>query len=349
MPNPPADARGRPPNLSRPGSRPPERSRQELDLQLALGVRLFHAKGQGSPEVAATYRRALELCQQVGTPTQLSIALHGLRRVQYARGELRQAVAYGTDFGVICVSYGALALQLLGYPEQALQRSQQALALARELRHPFSLAFALHKAAMFHQFRREAQATQARAEAALALAADQGFPLWSVNGRILRGWALAMQDRAAEGGEELRQGLAAYQARGFHQIWTYYLGLYAEAYGAEGRVEAGLETLAEALDTANHRDERAWEAELYRLGGELHEPLHPTEAETWYQRALDSAREQQARWWELRAAMRLGRLWQQQGRRTEARELLEPIYGWFTEGFDTADLRQAKAFLEQLA
>jgi tetratricopeptide (TPR) repeat protein len=245
----------------------------------------------------------------------------------------------------------ALTLWLLGYPEQSLRRSQEALALAQGLSHPFSLAFALAFAAFLHQLRRDGQATHAQAEAVMTLAQEQGLPRFAAMGTILRGWALVEHGQPVEGIALIHQGLAAWQTAGQQLGRPHYLALLAEAYGRAGQVEDGLSALEEALAVAHTNGDCVHEAELYRLKGELllaRSTKHQAEAAACFHQALDVARRQQARWWELRAAMSLSRLWQRQGKRHEARQLLEPIYGWFTEGFDTADLQEAKALLEEL-
>jgi predicted ATPase/class 3 adenylate cyclase len=262
------------------------------------------------------------------------------------------ASLYGQDQGVICRSWAALALWCLGYPDQALRRSREALTLAQELAHPFSLAYAMCFAGIFCQLRREVQAAQERATAEIALCTEQGFALYLARGTILRGWTMAAQRQGAEGLAQMRQGLASYQATGAVVFRPYYLAFLAEAYGKVGQAEKGLSVLAEALAAVHKAGERFYEAELNRLKGELllvRSAENHGEAEAYFQKALGVARRQQAKSWELRAAMSLARLWQQQGKRTEARELLAPIYGWFTEGFDTADLQEAKALLEVLA
>ena len=143
------------------------------------------------------------------------------------------AFLYGQDQGVICHSCAALVLWLLGYPDQARQRSHEVLTLAQELHHPYSLAFALYWAAMLDLYHRKGQPAQEQAEAGMVLAHEQGFALWMARGTILRGWALAMQGQAAEGIAQMRQGLAAWQATGAEVIRPYYLGLLAEAYGQD--------------------------------------------------------------------------------------------------------------------
>jgi predicted ATPase len=238
---------------------------------------------------------------------------------------------------------------LLGYPDQALQRSQEALTLARELAHPFSVATALIFAAEIHRYRREAHMTYERAEAALVLSCEQGFAFRLAQATILRGWALVEQGQGEAGIAQIRQGLAAYRATGVATAG--YLAVLAEASGKVGQIEEGLRVVAEALALENRSGEGQGSTGLYRLKGELLLTLsseHHTEAETSFQQALDVARRQQAKSLELRAAMSFARLWQRQGKRHEARELLAPIYGWFIEGFDTADLQEARALLEEL-
>jgi TOMM system kinase/cyclase fusion protein len=260
------------------------------------------------------------------------------------------AFRYAQDPGVVCRAYAAVTLWWLGYPDQALQRSHEALTLARELAHPFSLAFALFFAALLHQCRREWELTQERAEAAMAIAAEQEFAVWVGLGTILRGWALAAQSQE-EGMAQMRRGLDAYKATGAASGLPYYQALLAVTYAQVGQREEGLTLLTEALAMANDREERRWDAELYRLKGELllAHSAHHAEAETCFRQALDIARHQQAKSWELRAAMSLSRLWQRQGKTAPARQLLTEVYSWFTEGFDTADLKEAQALLEQWA
>jgi predicted ATPase len=262
------------------------------------------------------------------------------------------AFLYGYDSGVHCLSFASWALWYLGYPDQALRRIHEALTLAQELSHPFSLAFALAFAAWLHQLRREEQAAQERAAAAIALSTDQGFPFWVAWGTILRGSALAEQGQRAEAIAQMRQGIAAWRATGAELQRPYYLALLAEAYGKAGQAEEGLSVLAEALTAVHKTGERQYEAELYRLKGELllkQDGPDEQEAESCLRQAVAVARQQRAKSLELRAALSLSRLWQRQGKRVEARELLAPIYGWFREGFDTADLQEARALLEALA
>jgi predicted ATPase len=269
------------------------------------------------------------------------------------------AFRYGRDPGVVCRYYASVTLWYLGYPDQALQRSHEVLTLARELAHSFSLASALFFATWVHQFRQEWHLAQERAEATIDLGAEQGSAVLVAGGTILRGWALAQryaergagQGQREEGMAQMQQGLAAWHATGAAVFRPYGLALLAEAYAQVRRCEEGLTLLAEAMALTNDREERRWEAELYRLKGEIllvHAATHHAEAETCFRQALAIARHQQAKSWELRAAMSLARLWQRQGKCQEAYDLLAPLYGWFTEGFDTADLQEAKALLAGL-
>jgi predicted ATPase len=186
----------------------------------------------------------------------------------------------------------------------------------------------------------------------IALSGEQGAAQWLARGTILRGWALAWQGQGAEGLAQMCQGLSAFRATGAERTRTYFLALLAEGYRGTGGVKEGLRVLAEALTAAHNSGERYCEAELHRLKGDLlllQSADQPVEAEACFHQALAIARRQQATSWELRAAMSLSRLWQRQGKWAAAHELLAPIYGWFTEGFDTADLQDAKALLEELS
>jgi predicted ATPase len=261
------------------------------------------------------------------------------------------AFRYGEDAGMLCHSFASLTLWHLGYPEQGLTRSQEAVILAQQNAHLFSLGYALSAAAMLHQRRREVRCTQERAEALISLATEQGFPLWKAVGAILRGWTLVYQARAQEGIEQITHGLRAFRATGAELARPYFLALLAEAHGTIGQPEEGLTTLAEALTLAETTGERWYAPELYRLKGELllqQSSDNQAEAETCFQQAIAIAQSQQAKSWELRSVTSLARLWYQQGKRQEAYDLLAPVYNWFTEGFDTADLQEAKALLEAL-
>jgi predicted ATPase/class 3 adenylate cyclase len=265
----------------------------------------------------------------------------------------------GHDPGVCCRDFGALTLWLLGYPDQALKRSHEALALAERLSHPLTLAEALGYAAWLHEFRREREAVQERAEALLALASKHGFPYWLTQGTILRGWALAAGGQTEEKVvAQMCQGLLAYRTTGAEVARSHYLVLLAKIYGKVEKSEEALTVLSEALAWSRKNGGWYYEAELYRLKGELllnaeREMQNPAfvyrSAEESFSEAIEISRRQQAKSLELRAAMSMSRLWDKQGKKAEARQLLAGIYGWFTEGFETADLRAAKALLEELS
>jgi predicted ATPase len=244
----------------------------------------------------------------------------------------------------------AAVLWSLGYPEQALQRSQAGLTLARAQSRPLKWVEALIYAAQLHRLRREAPLTATYAEAALGLAREWGLQQRWAEAAMERGWALVAQGQGEAGMALLRQGLAAYRATGARG--GSYLALLAEASRHVGQSEQGVGVVVEALASADASGEGAGTAEVYRLKGALLLTCSckdDAEAEACIQHALASARRQQAKSWELRAATSLARLWQQQGKRAAAHKLLAPIYGWFTEGFDTADLQEARALLEALA
>jgi predicted ATPase len=253
---------------------------------------------------------------------------------------------------VQCLSLVANTLWCLGYPTQAVQRGQEALALAHEIAHPQSLAFAQYWAAFLYRRRREVPAVQALSESLLTLATSQEFSLYVGFGTYWYGWGLAMQGQGEAGIAHLRQGLEAVLATGQMLGRSFCLVLLAEAAGHTGQIAEGLRLLAEALAAIEASGRGELLAEAYRLQGALllrQAVPDVAQAEACFQHALAIARCQQAKSWELRAAMSLGRLWQRQGKRAEARQLLAESYGWFTEGFDTADLQVAKALLEAWA
>ena len=261
---------------------------------------------------------------------------------------------YGGHAAAVCNRYTASAtLWPLGFPEQALAAAHEAVSMAQELSHPFSLLLAQVFAAMIYQHRREAEPAQEHAETAIAICAEHGIaPHLAAAGSILRGWAIAARGQAVEGIAEIHGGIAAVQPTGVRIRRPYYLAMLAEASAWAGEIEQGLTALVDAARIAEETGERRWEAEIYRLTGEL-TLAGPggdgTEAEGWFQRALDVAGCQSAKCLELRAATSLALLWRDRGKRREARELLTPVYGWFTEGFDTPDLKQVRALIDELA
>ena len=328
--------------------------RAEYPIACALGKQLLALaqQTQDLTRLVAAYRALGATLFYMGEPAAARRHLTQGITLYDPQQHRAEAFLYGEDVGVICHIFAAYALWYLGSPDQGLARSQEAVILAQHVAHPFSLSFVLSHAAMFHQFRREVRAAQERAEAAISLATAQGFPQWMAFGAMLLGWALAHQRQAKEGIEQMHQGLKAFRATGGEILRPYFLALLAEAHGTLGEPEAGLTVLAEALTLVDTTGEHWYEPELYRLKGELLLQLssdNQAEAETCFHQAMAIAQNQQAKSLELRAATSLARLWQQQGKRQEAHDLLAPVYHWFTEGFDTADLQDAKALLDELA
>jgi predicted ATPase/class 3 adenylate cyclase/DNA-binding winged helix-turn-helix (wHTH) protein len=328
--------------------------RAELQTALALGEQLLSLAQQAQdPSMLLVAHRALgATLLTVGATA--SAHTHFVHSIALYDPQQHRAYAflYGEDNGVVCRSHDSCALWRLGYPDQGLVRTDEAVTLAQQLAHPFSLGFALAIAAMFHQFRRKRPAVQEHAEALISLATEQEFPYWRAFGSILQGWALVYQGQTQEGLAQIQQGLTAWRATGAEVFRPYFLAVLAEAHGIMGQPEAGLTVLTEALTLVDKTGERWYEPELHRLKGELllqQFADHHAEAQACFQQALDVARSLQAKSLELRAATSLARLWQQEGNHYEAYELLAEVYGWFTEGFDTADLQEAKALLEELA
>lgn len=253
----------------------------------------------------------------------------------------------GQDPGMICTAYTAWGMWMLGYPTQAAERLERCLALAQTFEHPFTLIYALQYAAVLHQFRRDAAATLAQADAIIALAQQHGFTYYLGWGAMLRGWAQVYQGEEATGIAELQEGLASWQATGATLAQHYYYGLLADAYLTLGQPEAGLSAVADGLATIPSSGQ-FWEAELYRLQGELllrQSASQEGQAEAAFQQALTIARRQEAKLLALRAVYSLSDLWQRQGKATDAYQWLQSSYDGFSEGFDTVDLKAAQTRL----
>jgi predicted ATPase len=299
---------------------------------------------------------------------QLGEALYNLGELTLARAHLEQGIALdsprqgrsraakgGYEPRELCLAQAAPVLWHLGYPDQALKRSAEACILAQEAAHSFHLAHALGCATALRLLRGEWQTGQEQAEALVTLAIEQGLPFYVAYGTIQRGCVLIAQGDPKEGMEQIRKGLAAYQATGSEVHRPAFLRLLAWGYGRAGQSEEGLSLLAEALAAVNETGARLYEVGLYRLKGELtlqsQVQSHKSkveEAEDCFLKAIEIAKKQQARSLELRVTVSLARLWQQQSKKKQARKVLAAIYNWFTEGFDTKDLQEAKALLEEL-
>jgi DNA-binding winged helix-turn-helix (wHTH) protein/tetratricopeptide (TPR) repeat protein len=405
----------------------PQRTLEEIWLYLALGTALIPTKTPADPQVEHAYRRAHELCQQMGNSAQILPALHGLRRYYNYRGNHQEARSLAEHL-LVCarredsraylpwallalgetlwycgempearkfieqslavydpqrhetlvsghnahpaaggLGYQAASLWFLGYPDQALRDVKQALALADTLDHPFSVTFVHFYSALLSQFLQEPRNTQTHAEEALASATEQGFVFYRAVSILLKGWALLRQGQE-RGLDLICQSLDVYQATGAAVGQTWALALQGEAYGIVGQPEEGLRALTEALSQVDQTGEHVYEAEIYRLKGQLtlqqfqvsgskFQVVNPqstirspqSEAEACFRKAITVARRQRAKSLELRATVSLARLWQQQGKTAQAQRWLAKIYGWFTEGFDTVDLKEAQALLEELA
>jgi len=257
----------------------------------------------------------------------------------------------GFDGGVHSLTVAAFILWYLGYPEQALTEVNQALALAQGLSHPHSLVFAEYMVSTMHQIRHDVRAAQEAAEKVIALSAEHGLPDYLAFMTVQRGWAMVEQGRDEEGIAQIQEGLAASRARGAEMMRPYFLRMLAEACMKTGRLNDGLSVLREALVEVDAHENRMYEPEIYCLKGELllrQDDSKTPDAQICFERAIEIARNQSAKSFELRATTSLARLLAKQGHRDEARARLEAIYDWFTEGFDTADLKDAKALLDEL-
>jgi len=401
-----------------------ERARQELGLQVVLGVPLTATEGYAASDVGSTYARARELCRELGDTPEIAQVLWGLwsfylvraslgtareiaeeclrvaPRVPYSSlamevtlihlGEFLpalehfekalslydperhsyDALRYSQNSSVSMQSHASWALWFAGQPDEALNRIESALALAHDLAQPHGLAHAFLFSAILHQLRRENRIAQEHAEAVLAIATEHQLLLYHAMATVVRGWA-----RTEPGGkeevEEIQRGLDAYQATGTQLVRPQLLALLAETLHIAGRVKEALVVLAEALAVAERNSEHYYDAELYRLKGELllMEATGPglsraaavgrvvversqpalTEAEECFHQSIKIAQRQKARSLELRVSTNLARHYQHQGRLKEARLLLSNICSTFTEGFDTSDMREAKALLSKLS
>jgi tetratricopeptide (TPR) repeat protein len=341
-------------------------------VQALLGLRGFYQLRGDFHTARELGEQAVALASQVQDPGLVAYAHYSLGHTLFSLGAFATARAH-FEHGVVSAvrqpqraapiawfihpevfnrTILASALGYLGYVDQALIQVQQGCALAQELAHPPSLEVALSHTARVHLLRREAPLVHTHSAAALAIADEQGFAQRSGGNTVLRGWALSRQGQAEEGIAQIRQGIAAFRATRASAWCHYWLALLAEASAAAGQIAQGLTAVEEALTLVGQNGECFHEAELHRLQGELllqqPSPAIP-QALTCFRHALEVARRQEAKLLELRAAMSLARLWQRQEQHAEAHQLLAEIYGWFTEGFDTTDLQEAKALLDALA
>ena len=388
----------------------PERTQQELAMQLGLGSSFIATRGYAAPEVGRALTRARKLCLQIGETPQLfpvlfvlsgfygiggeyrtarELAEQNLNLARQADDPLHTAIAnlqlgylmlhmgeftqaraplehmihfynpeqhsplafiYGSDLGVYALAWTAWILLFLGYPDQALKRSKETIALAQKLDHPFSLTFALNVAgATVNKLLNEVQASRNYSKEVMRLSEEKGFVFYQGLALFSQGLVQVEEGQVKEGIAQIHQGLAILQATGTEAYQTFCLAFLADAYRKADKVEEGLKVLSDALALVEKSDERFFEAELHRLRGELLLMQDEAQAEAYFRQAIDIARRQNAKFFELRTVMSLSRLLQKQGKQKEARKLLADIYGWFTEGFGTPALKEAKALLEELS
>lgn len=337
------------------------------------GLAMYH-KLRGESETA------LELTEQMATlarnlrdPTLIVESSFAMGSLLFYRGQFRPAQAYlqqgidnydqkrhqsidqdyDQDPGVALLSYAALSLWVLGYPDRGLRRSVEAVTLAQEIAHPYSLTMALIWSSWVHLFRREEHALRKQSQAAIDLSQKHEFDLFRAVGSLLNGWALAELSEVERGIKQMKWSLSTPALTlGAIIAPPFLLNLLTETYTKVGQVEEGSRLIRSAQKLIDKDREFLWvEAEIYRLTGDLQLQKGDSEedVEANYQRAINIARRQKAKSFELRAVTRLGRLWQSQGRGEEARHLLAKTYGWFTEGFDTRDLLEARDLLQELS
>jgi class 3 adenylate cyclase/predicted ATPase len=262
------------------------------------------------------------------------------------------AVRFGQDVGAMALAYRVWALWLRGYPQSALTLTVQLVKHARDLGHAVSLIHALFHVGTVETWTGRVAAAESHTAELIALAEAKGAEFWRALGTLLKGSILSASGRETDAIELINAGLDAYRSTGSRVFIPFSLNALAHAYASTGQLEQACVTISQALDTVERTNERLFEAEIHRTAGEIALNL-PTpgvaKAQAYFERSLEIAREQQSKFWELRTAMSMARLWRNQGKLQQARELLAPVFGWFTEGFDTLDLKEAKTLLDELA
>jgi class 3 adenylate cyclase/predicted ATPase len=329
------------------------RAHVEADTAANFVAQLFDlAQKTQDPDMAIEAHMAYGTSQLV-FGGDLDTAQHHLDEAitRYARNQDRSyAVHFTRDPGVVSLSRSSWALWFRGYPDQSLEMSRRTLTLASELGHVSSREMALWFGAMLHQFRREPDATRELAQSTVALAREHHLSEFAARAGFLLGWAMVHQGRSEEGYQNMRESFAEYRRIGGALDLPWYLGLLAEVSAAEGHADDAFATVKQAERVVRTgRETSLHTPEVYRIKGELQlRTGRQADAEQSFRSSLEIARQKGARTLELRSGTSLARLRRDQGRPAEARDLLAPIYGWFTEGFDTADLKEAKALLDEL-
>jgi predicted ATPase len=345
-----------------------------------LGLSIFHSN-RGELEAGAAFaERVLRLAQQTGDEAHRIIGHAQAAIPKLYQGKFTEALDHceraislydptrhrgiaflsGTDQGVAAIGLDAWSLWHLGYPERAASRTRQGIELARKLEHPFSLAYALFFDIGVHNWSRETDLLHAPVEEVIALGHANGFPLWRGLGMTVRGWVRAWCQGDASAIDEMLEGITLAGSTGLQGGIPAVIALLGSAYQAVGLYADALQTVESAFALATQTDQSYWDAELHRMKGELlleeiNSPESTTaservaNAETWLRRAIDIARAQGGRSFELRSSVSLAKLLRTRGQAAEARDLLRPIYARFTEGLRTPDLREAGALLAELS
>ncbi|MGE5374280.1 MAG: hypothetical protein ACM3XO_04420, partial [Bacteroidota bacterium] len=334
------------------------------------GVWYFHAIRPEEKKAVELAEQLVALAQNLLDPTLLLVAYRSLGSSLFAYGEpaqawecLKQGIAlydphqhnslayvYGQDLGVVCRCWSSLSLLLLGFPNQAQEMALEAIQMGRDLSHPHTLAYALSSQAMFYLLHRDTKQGVELAQETFKLASEQGFMFWYAHSSMMLG-LFADSAQVEDGIIQTRGFMAGLQAAGAELLLPMYLVWMAEIFAGLGKIEEGLAVATEGLALVESGEEHPWEADLYRVKGDLLllKGADESEAESCFQQAINIARKQAAKLYELRATMSLSRLRQKQGKTEEACAILSEIYNWFTEGFDTTDLKEAKALLESLS
>ncbi len=262
---------------------------------------------------------------------------------------LAMTLAY--DPGAVCLDLGAGAQLIMGYPDQSVRRHAMAMEFAEALRHPVNLATVVVHAAFVACLREDVHATLEYAREVIAYCKEKGILIRQIEGEILEGWALAELGDTARGIPQIEAGIHVWRQLGAQIANPWYFACLARAFAKAGRMDDARESIKRAFDATNHSGERLWEAELSRIEGDLWLASNGSdvEAEVSYRKAIEVATELKAKLWELRAVTALAKLWQRQGKKQEAGALLQPICDWFTEGFDTKDLKDAQLLIAELS
>jgi class 3 adenylate cyclase/predicted ATPase len=320
-------------------------ARQDADEMLSIGKSL-----NDSSLVMISHSALGNVDWHIGQNSQAVDHLLKAESLYDEKAHAPLAIVYGQDYGVFTLCYLSFGFWTLGRQSPALKAGEGAVSLARRIKHPFSLCAALALHAPTRIIRGEAQKALEIADECIKIAGEQGFAHWLAKATVYRGWARAKLGELAEGLEEIHRGIAAWRAVGADVALAWHFSLLAEIQTAGCMVEDALKTTDEAFLWIARNGEGQWRSPIHHRRGDAFRAINQTmRADEEYQAAVSIAREQGSKWWELRATLALARLWRDQGKRDEARELLAPVYGWFTEGFDTRDLREAKALLDGLS